>query len=112
MVSSIQSCFHPQVEFLAFDGSKEIETVNAWSHVHLPSGRGTTSAQRSGPSAWSHFLSSFVLMVQSLKVAFVLNMFAEPHYNSKYSSTTKLLEWLVFAKCPLNYSTIVKTARF
>lgn len=100
MVSSIQSCFHPRVEFLAFDGSKEIETANAWSHVHLPSGCGTTSAQRSGPAAWSHFLSSFVLMVQSLKVAFVLNMFAEPHYNSKYSSTTKPVGVACLCKMP------------
>lgn len=67
MTSSIQSFFHPQGEFLALAGSKGIDIVNARSHVHLPSGSGTTHAWRSWPTCLEA-PSSFVHKVQSMKV--------------------------------------------
>lgn len=66
MASTMQSFFHPQAEFLALARSKGIDIVNAQSHVHLPSGGGTTHAWRSWPTCLET-PSSFVHMVQSIK---------------------------------------------
>lgn len=67
MVSTIQSFFHPQGEFLALAGGKGIDIVNAQPHLHPPSGGGTTHAWRRWPICLEA-PSSFVHMVQSMKV--------------------------------------------
>jgi len=65
MAGSIQSFFHPQGEFLALAGSKGIDTVNAQSHMHLPSEGGTIDPSRNWPICFEE-PSSFVHMVQSM----------------------------------------------
>lgn len=66
MASSIQNFFHPQGEFFALAASKVIDTLNAQSHVHPPSGSGTTHAWKSLPVSLKA-PSSFVHMVKTWK---------------------------------------------